>query len=92
MVSFSFGLSIYDFLLTVNIASNPTPKSTKSKSTKSKSIKSKSTKSKSKPKKRTKSSKSSPKIEELFLYKEKLKKKMKQFSETPAFYYENHFF
>ena len=82
MVSFSFGLSIYDFLLTVNIASNPTPKSTKSKDKKSKSS------SKSKLKK----CKGSPNIEELFLYKEKLKKKMKQFSETPAFYYENHFF
>ena len=82
MVSFSFGLSIYDFLLTVNIASNPTPKSTKSKDKKSKSS------SKSKLKK----CKGSPNIEELFLYKEKLKKKMKQFSETPVFYYENHFF
>jgi hypothetical protein len=82
MVYFSFGLFIYDFLLTVNIASNPTPKSTKSKDKKSKSS------SKSKPKK----TKSSPKIEELFICKEKLKKKMKKFSETPDFYYENHFF
>ena len=86
MVSFSFGLSIYDFLLTVNIASNPTPKSTKSKDKKSKSS------SKSSSKSKLKKCKGSPNIEELFLYKEKLKKKMKQFSETPAFYYENHFF